>query len=119
MVPGSMFRYGSNFCRATRTPRLSNRHPMEAAAIPFPKDETTPPVTKMYLGNRSLRKHEKLVHALQILRCIDTERFIVGRRHADAVTVLEGAKLLQAFGLFQRPNSQIRIAQQEVAPVHI
>ena len=23
---------------------------MEAAAIPFPKEETTPPVTKMYLA---------------------------------------------------------------------
>jgi hypothetical protein len=35
---------------------FESRHPMDAAAIPFPKDETTPPVTKMYLGNQPLRK---------------------------------------------------------------
>src|SRR3954465_2121669 len=34
----------------TLRPRLSSRHPIEAAARPFPKDETTPPVTKMYLA---------------------------------------------------------------------
>src|SRR6202167_4449045 len=50
MVPGSTFKYGSNFCSDTRSPRLSSRQPMEAAAMPFPSDETTPPVTKMYLA---------------------------------------------------------------------
>src|SRR5579863_442182 len=49
MVPGSTLRYGSNFCNVTRSPRLSSRHPMDAAAMPLPRDETTPPVTKMYL----------------------------------------------------------------------
>src|SRR6202167_789675 len=33
-----------------RRPRLSSRQPMEAAATPFPREETTPPVTKMYFG---------------------------------------------------------------------
>jgi hypothetical protein len=32
-------------------PRLSRRHPMEAAARPFPKEDTTPPVTKMYFAD--------------------------------------------------------------------
>src|SRR5258708_32855830 len=50
MVPGSTFKYGSNFCSVTRNPRLSSRHPMEAAAMPLPRDETTPPVTNMYLA---------------------------------------------------------------------
>src|SRR5271170_1997807 len=31
-----------------RRPRLSSRQPIEAAATPFPREETTPPVTKMY-----------------------------------------------------------------------
>src|SRR4051794_41202733 len=39
--------YGSNFWRATLRPRETRRRPIEAAAIPFPRDETTPPVTKM------------------------------------------------------------------------
>src|SRR5580698_10223289 len=50
MVPGSTFRYGSHFWRVTRSPRLSRRQPIEAAATPLPKEETTPPVTKIYFG---------------------------------------------------------------------
>src|SRR3954471_4864018 len=34
----------------TLRPRLSSRQPIEAAASPLPNDETTPPVTKMYLA---------------------------------------------------------------------
>lgn len=33
----------------TFKPRASNIAASEAAAIPFPNDETTPPVTKIYL----------------------------------------------------------------------
>src|SRR5580698_9086237 len=51
MVPGSTFRYGSNFIRLTRSPRLSNRQPSDAAASPLPRLDTTPPVTKMYLAD--------------------------------------------------------------------
>src|ERR1035441_955253 len=46
MVPGSTLRYGSNFIMFTRKPRLSSRQPIEAAARPLPKLDTTPPVTK-------------------------------------------------------------------------
>jgi hypothetical protein len=31
-------------------PRLSSRHPIEAAAKPLPREDTTPPVTKMYFA---------------------------------------------------------------------
>src|SRR5579871_6102563 len=51
MVPGSTLRYGSNFMRLTFSPRLSSRQPMEAAASPLPKEDTTPPVTKMYFAD--------------------------------------------------------------------
>src|SRR5437868_4221400 len=51
MVPGSTFRYGSNFIRFTFSPRLSSKHPNDAAAKPLPNEETTPPVTKMYLAD--------------------------------------------------------------------
>src|SRR5580698_6553758 len=53
MVPGSTFRYGSNFMRLTRRPRASSRQPMEAAASPLPSEDTTPPVTKMYFADIS------------------------------------------------------------------
>ena len=42
--------YGSNFWRPTDSPRATSRRPIEAEAMPFPSDETTPPVTKMYRG---------------------------------------------------------------------
>src|SRR5215475_11741788 len=37
--------------RLTLSPRLSSRHPIEAAARPLPKEDTTPPVTKMYFAD--------------------------------------------------------------------
>src|SRR4051794_11397870 len=54
IVPGSTFRYGSNFCSWTRRPRAFSRRPSEAATIPLPRAETTPPVTKTYFGARAL-----------------------------------------------------------------
>ena len=39
--------YGSNFWSATDRPRATSRRPIEAAAMPLPSEETTPPVTKM------------------------------------------------------------------------
>src|SRR5213078_548905 len=53
IVPGSTFRYGSNFWSWTRSPRAFSRRPSEAATIPFPSAETTPPVTKTYFGARA------------------------------------------------------------------
>src|SRR5437764_13482681 len=50
MVPGSTLIYGSSFWIETSTPLLLSTRPIEAAVIPFPTDETTPPVKKMYLG---------------------------------------------------------------------
>ena len=46
--PGSTFRYGSNFCACTRRPRAFSSRPRDAATMPLPSAETTPPVTKMY-----------------------------------------------------------------------
>src|ERR1700753_2664520 len=51
IVPGSTFRYGSNFIKFTRRPRLSSRQPIDAAARPLPKLDTTPPVTKTYFAD--------------------------------------------------------------------
>src|SRR5438045_2688617 len=41
--------------RLTFRPRLSSRQPIEAAANPMPREDTTPPVTKMYLAIRRSR----------------------------------------------------------------
>src|SRR5262249_29209416 len=44
-----MLMYGSSFMFATFRPRFSSSAPIDALARPLPSDETTPPVTKMYL----------------------------------------------------------------------
>ena len=41
--------YGSTLIKEIERPLDSNSAPIEAAAIPFPKEETTPPVMKIYL----------------------------------------------------------------------
>src|SRR5271163_2847306 len=121
MVPGSTFRYGSNFCSVTLRPRLSSRQPMLAAAIPFPSEETTPPVTKMYLailvGHHEFLKQPR--YPLPILRRIHAERFIFGLHHADLEPVFKRPQLLQTFRPLERPHRQIRITQQKIPPVHI
>src|SRR6266481_207691 len=48
MVPGSTLRYGSSFCRETLRWRAFRMFPSDAAVIPLPSEETTPPVTKTY-----------------------------------------------------------------------
>src|SRR3990167_9093387 len=49
MVPGSTLMYGSSLTLVTRMPRDSRIAARDAAAIPLPREETTPPVTKTYL----------------------------------------------------------------------
>src|SRR5215468_4587579 len=44
-----MLMYGSSFMFATLSPRFSRSAPIDALARPLPRDETTPPVTKMNL----------------------------------------------------------------------
>src|SRR5215813_9256525 len=53
IVPGSTLMYGSNFWTWTLRPRAFRRRPSEAAVMPLPRDETTPPVTKTYFGGRA------------------------------------------------------------------
>src|SRR5947209_9764807 len=55
MVPGSTLMYGSSFTRETLILRDSRMAASEAAAMPFPREETTPPVTKTYLVIHDLR----------------------------------------------------------------
>src|SRR5688572_15375231 len=49
MVPGSTLMYGSSLMLVTLMPRDSRIAAREAAAIPLPREETTPPVTNTYL----------------------------------------------------------------------
>src|SRR5258708_34954726 len=78
MVPGSTFRYGSHFCRVTLKPRLSRRQEIEEAATPFPREETTPPVTKIYFG--AIRAASVLTPGLSALHRIDVHTIMLGTR---------------------------------------
>jgi hypothetical protein len=49
MVPGYTFMYGSSFKRVIFNPEHSSKLPIDAAAIPLPREDKTPPVTKIYL----------------------------------------------------------------------
>src|SRR5579863_9490048 len=122
MVPGSTLRYGSNFCNVTRSPRLSSRHPIDAAAMPLPKDETTPPVTKMNLAIRFCKFQgslEELGHTFQIRRRVDAQRLVFGFDHTDGVAVFEGAQLFQALGAFERAYREIGVREKKVPAVDV
>src|ERR1700691_1302871 len=122
MVPGSTFRYGSNFCRVTRKPRLSRRLPMEAAAMPFPSDDTTPPVTNTYLAiwfRKLHRSLEELRYTFQILGRIHTQRFVLGLDYPDGAAILQRAQLFQPLGSFERPHRQIGISQEKAPAVKV
>src|SRR3954453_22116037 len=54
IVPGSTLLYGSNFWTETLRPRAFSSRPSEAAVMPLPSEETTPPVTKTYFVGRAL-----------------------------------------------------------------
>ena len=47
-MPGSTLRYGSHFWSDTLIPRAFSSVPRDAAEIPLPSPETTPPVTNTY-----------------------------------------------------------------------
>src|SRR5580693_925407 len=106
MVPGSTLRYGSNFIRFTRRPRLSSRQPMEAAARPLPRLDTTPPVTKTYFADidatsflfvwfgRTWWAHSSMAEmwgAAKEKNCCGLGRWGVASRNSIAMRVLRAA----------------------------
>src|SRR3954471_13339774 len=111
---------------ATLKPWPSRRAPMDAEASPLPRDETTPPVTKMYLvANRppfagrgtsaasaperarrarrsaALSRHQR-ADAIEVLGGVDGDAGgALQGHHADADSVMEGAELLERFRRLQ------------------
>src|SRR5579884_1057197 len=83
----------------TLRPRLLSRRPIDAVVIPFPTDDTTPPVTKIYLGMlpslpgalpppiRALRAQDNDLHRLAKIGFLEVE----ARQRRD----LRAAHLLQ------------------------
>src|SRR5216684_8959705 len=99
MVPGSTFRYGSHFCRVTLKPRLSRRQPMEEAATPFPREETTPPVTKINFG--FIRAARASAQA-QALAGLTSERVAVQPIIAALLRSVNSPRIVRPAGRFAR-----------------
>src|SRR5436190_17094721 len=116
MVPGSTLMYGSNFCSVTLYPWPSSRQPIDAAARPLPSEDTTPPVTKIYLVVRpsiwlmvlSLSpltrrgRRQKATHVFKILGRVDANRIVRRFNRLDPDAVFERAQLLQGLGALER-----------------
>ena len=75
---------------------------MEAAASPFPREETTPPVTKMYFtrwsGCRLVWWREGTQQIFQkrdLFGGVQPDGLVGSDEHADADTVLEGPELFE------------------------
>src|SRR5512138_618854 len=98
--------YGSSLRCWTSRPRFSRSAPMDAAASPFPREETTPPVTNMnfvFLPRFTMAvpspSHplvpEEPPSALEVLRRVDPEAAVGRVGDLDPVPVLERAELLE------------------------
>src|SRR3954447_13324896 len=95
--------YGSNFCIVTFRPRSTSRRPSDAAAMPFPREETTPPVTKMYLvacGPEVIGLPLKCVpmgfRPSKVVAGVNAGQGRFGQlSHADPEAHVQGAELLQ------------------------
>src|SRR6185295_10451786 len=123
--------YGSSLRNVIFNPRLSSRLPIEAEASPFPKEETTPPVTKMNLlivapilsdrviltrmaplpGRGSPQRAQVLLNdviglkllcrRLDILRRIHTQGGMGGFPDPDRNAMLQRAQLLELLRILQ------------------
>src|SRR6185295_7890894 len=126
IVPGSTLMYGSILRMDTFNPRLSSSAPIEADARPLPKDETTPPVTKMNLVrftslaiSPSPQRCELGARPFEIARRVDLDRGGLDRGDLDAESPFQRAELLELLGLFERRRGELGEAEQEVAAIDI
>ena len=93
---------------------------MLAAAMPFPSEETTPPVTKMYLAmNQSREASNELRDTFEVLGRVHAQRFVFGFDHPNGIAVFQRAQLLQPLRLFERTDGQIGVAKQKIPPIDI
>ena len=96
----------------TLNPWDSNNRPIEAEAMPLPRLETTPPVTKIYfagffltfLGINYLLPSlgHQLSDAIQILAGVNSDHLDLGDNRANLAAVLKRPQLLQTLLDFKR-----------------
>src|SRR5947209_10258089 len=97
IVPGSTFRYGSNFCSCTFRPRALRSRPSDTASIPFPRADTTPPVTKTYFGARALTGfHGSSRGGRELSRAYRSEELLAAEHPLELCLPLRLVELLDA-----------------------
>src|SRR5476649_2065844 len=103
IVPGSTLMYGSSLMLVTLMPRDSRIAAREAEAIPFPREETTPPVTKTYLvisesgdgiTDVTAKKEGAQRNSMDLDRCPDAQRPTRGQMRVDPVRIPHGEPVL-------------------------
>src|ERR1700730_11760325 len=98
---------------------------MDAAAIPFPRDETTPPVTKMYLAVGIIppilfpRRFKERGHAFQVSRRVHSPRLVLCFHYPDAGSILHRPQLFQPLRLLEGTYRKTGISEQEFASVYV
>src|SRR5260370_36766214 len=98
---------------------------MDAAAMPFPRDETTPPVTKMYLAVGIIppilfpRRFKEQGHAFQVSRRVHSQRLVLRFHYPDAVSILQRPQLFQPLRLLEGTYRKTGISEQEFASVYV
>lgn len=83
-------------------PRASSRVPIEAAARPFPREETTPPVTKIYfimtvVFLRVSGGEEEVLELVGLGAGVYAGRGVIGLQDFDCGAIFEGPELLEGF----------------------
>src|SRR6184192_4381766 len=116
--------YGSNFWIVTRRPRSTSSRPSEAAAMPFPSEETTPPVTKTYFveltdSPPSADGSTAALRGAGPRRCRPRGRRRIEQRHADRDPVQQRPQLLQALRALLRHRRQLHPPLQCLARVSV
>src|SRR5579862_3399823 len=96
--------------------------PIDAAASPLPREETTPPVTKMYLVLVICLRSwcgEQAPHVLKILGRIHAQRIVFRLDSLDADAVFERAQLFEAFRALERCGLERGQHQQRASPIRV
>src|SRR5947208_2048938 len=89
--------------------------------MPLPREETTPPVTKMCLAMLYTRLGglEQPGYPFEVFGRVDADGFVLGLDHPDVITVFERTQLLEALGLFEGSNGEVGVGKQKIPAVNV